>query len=114
DNATIAVVDQFANAVVLQREVRVLGCGIRIMARHRAEIDVAVGAASIVALGRYLAGLQELSNEWTIKLSPGAGDPVLKADAEFVRLYGADSLGKVGKLHFKTTEQIIDRAGGRG
>lgn len=114
NDAGIAIVDQFANGVVLQREVRALGCGIRVMARHRAESDVAVGAASIVARGRYLAGLRQLSNEWTIKLAPGAGDPVLKAGAEFVRLFGAESLSKVGKLHFKTTGQILSRAGNRG
>ena len=39
-------------------------------------------------------------------LPKGAGPPVLAAGRAFVARHGADALGQVAKLHFRTTRQV--------
>jgi len=79
---------------------------IKLHFRARAESNPAVAAASILARDRFLRRLEKLSDEFDMKLPPGAGDKVIKAGRAFVEKHGEDALRKVAKLHFKTTERI--------
>jgi len=103
------LVDQFANARVMRSALR--GVDVKLEQAHRAERNVAVAAASVIARQEFLLALQELSEEYGVGLLKGAGSPTDRAGAEFVRLHGWDALGRVAKLHFKNTEKVKRLAG---
>jgi ribonuclease HIII len=105
--AGVCVTDQFARPQLLQHELRALDYRGRVFQRTKGEADGAVAAASVLARGLYLSALRDLSGEFTVELTPGAGPPVLEAGRELVRLFGPGVLEKVGKLHFKTTQDIL-------
>jgi len=74
--------------------------------RPRAEANLAVAAASIIARAEFLACMDELSSEAAVELRKGAGFPTDNAGVEYVRLHGFEALVKVAKLHFKNTEKV--------
>jgi ribonuclease HIII len=98
--------DQFADERVLQRALMAKGRAIHLVQRPRAEEDVAVAAASLVARAEFLARLRQLSTDVGVELAKGAGDPVLHAGALLIRRHGTDVLAKVAKLHFRTTQVL--------
>ncbi|MBI4576236.1 MAG: ribonuclease HIII [Planctomycetes bacterium] len=78
----------------------------RLEQRPRAEADVAVAAASVVARARFLRGLEELERRTGLRLAKGAGEPVEWAARRIVREHGPDRLREVAKLHFRTTVKV--------
>jgi ribonuclease HIII len=107
--APYALVDQFADARVLQR--RLLGAGrqIRVDQRPGGEADPAVAAASILARAEFLRGMERLSRSAGFTLPRGAGPPVLAGGRRLVAELGPSALGRFVKLHFKTTGQVMGR-----
>lgn len=100
------VSDQFGDARVLQRALMEKGKRVQLEQRHRAEDDLAVAAASIVARAEFVHRLEQLSASYGVHLHKGAGPPVLTAGRVFLAKHGRDALAKVAKLHFKTTQQL--------
>ncbi|MBA3238649.1 MAG: ribonuclease HIII [Parachlamydiaceae bacterium] len=100
------VVDQFANERVVLTALKRKNLELDVFQRHRAEEDLVVAAASILAREAFLLGLQMLGEEFSIKLPKGASSATIEAGKLFVRRYGIDALGQVGKLHFKTLNSI--------
>jgi ribonuclease HIII len=98
------LVDQFANAKVMQQ--KLAGLDVRLEQRTRAESNPAVAAASIIAREQFLLALKELSEEAAVDLHKGAGPPVDVAAERYVALHGREGLEKVAKLHFKNTQKI--------
>ncbi|MBS1720828.1 MAG: ribonuclease HIII [Armatimonadetes bacterium] len=76
------------------------------VSRVRAEADLAVAAASILARAEFLRRLKKLSIEFGIDLPKGATN-VIGTGKRFVSLHGPEALGKVAKLHFKTSQQVL-------
>lgn len=99
------VVDQFAGERVMRERTESLG--IRLEQAPRAERNVAVAAASILARAEFLLGLKELSERYDLELRKGAGLPTDEAGRAFVARYGSEELGEVAKLHFKNTGKIL-------
>jgi ribonuclease HIII len=100
------VSDQFGDERFLQRALMEKGKRVQLIQRPRAEDDIAVAAASIIARGEFVSRLQQLSRSVGVDLHKGAGPPVLASGRRFVEKHGRAALGKVAKLHFKTTQQI--------
>lgn len=74
--------------------------------RPRAESELAVGAASILARIAFLEGLAACAQECGSDLPKGAGAPVDAAARRVHRIGGLDLLGKVAKVHFRNTRKI--------
>jgi ribonuclease HIII len=74
----------------------------------RAEQDIVVAAASVVARGKFLARLQRLSEQFKVDLPKGASQKVIEAGKSFIETRGIQQLAKVAKLHFSTTQKILD------
>jgi ribonuclease HIII len=108
---TIAVIDRFGPEQRIRAALLERGRALRVVQRPRAEDDPAVAVASVLARNEFLWQLRALEKEFGVKLAKGAGPPVLAAGRRFVATHGVDALGKVAKLHFKTTETFVD--GGR-
>ncbi|HEX2084352.1 MAG TPA: ribonuclease HIII [Solirubrobacteraceae bacterium] len=102
-----AIVDQFADARVVEGRL-LAGTRERALPVHqfpRAEADVAVAAASIVARDEFLRRLGGLPK--------GGGSPqVVAAARAVVERGGPGALRKVAKLHFATTDRVLERPTG--
>lgn len=72
----------------------------------KAERDIAVAAASIIARDAFLRGMDMLSEKYEMRLPRGAYQ-VVEAGREFVKLHGSDALGEVAKLHFNLTDAVL-------
>jgi ribonuclease HIII len=83
------------------------GKQIRLVQRTKAEVDLAVAAASVLARAEFLQRLQRLSDETRTTLPKGASPAVEIAAKMLVKKYGVERLGTVAKLHFKTTKQVV-------
>jgi ribonuclease HIII len=105
----LAISDQFGDERLILNALQEKGKQIRLVQRTKAEADVAVAAASILARAEFLQRLQRLSLEMSMTLPKGASPAVELAGRMVIRKYGQDRLRAVAKLHFKTTKQILDK-----
>ena len=104
--ATRIISDEFAKGgAPVKSRLGVLGKKCEFVSRVRAESDPAVAAASILARAAFLRILESLSQETGVALPKGA-TVVLPTARKYVALHGRDALGRVAKLHFKTTLQV--------
>lgn len=102
-----AISDQFARSkATVERALLAQGRGLELVQRHKAEEDVAVAAASILARHEFVTRLAQLSRASGIELPKGASNAVIEAGRKFVAAHGANRLGTVAKLHFKTTQAV--------
>ena len=101
------LVDRFAKEEVLETELQVvLNPNIKLVQMPKAESDIAVAAASIIARDIFLQQLEQLSNRYQIRLPKGASQ-VIDAGKQFVKQHGAKTLHHVAKMHFRTTTDIL-------
>ncbi len=101
------LVDRFAKEEVLETELQVvLNPNIKLVQMPKAESDIAVAAASIIARDIFLQQLEQLSDKYQIQLPKGASQ-VIDGGKQFVKQHGAESLRHVAKLHFRTTMDIL-------
>jgi len=98
-----AISDQFAaNKETVAKALMPLGRSIELIQKHRAEEDLAVAAASILARHEFVSRLGRLEKEYGMVLPRGASAAVDAAAKEFIQKYGSENLGKVAKMHFRT------------
>lgn len=98
------LVDRFANEKLVAAELK--GLDVELHQEVRAERELAVAAASVIARAVFLERLAELSEEFAVELRKGAGPPTDAAAREFVALHGFEALERVAKLHFKNTGKV--------
>lgn len=104
----IAIVDQFGDKVMVRNALLKLGCTITVEQRTHTEDDIAVAAASIMARAEFVQRITKLSQKVGISLPKGASDPrIVTVGREIVAQGGQSALSKVAKLHFKTTEAVL-------
>lgn len=102
------VCDQFANTEeVIGSALMKYGREIKVEQRHKAESDIAVAAASILARREFITRLNKLGKQYGVELPRGASPEVEKVAVELVKKHGEEVLNKIAKLHFKTTEKIL-------
>ena len=104
---TLAITDQFGDKLFVQNALMKRGRSIELVQRPKAEEDVAVAAASILARSEFLRRLYFLSQEAGMELPKGASPMVEEAAVALVRRYGPQVLAKFAKTHFKTTGRIL-------
>ena len=98
-----AISDQFAASKdVIEKALMKQGKEIQLVQRHKAEEDIAVAAASILARDAFVKGLAKLEKDFSMKLPKGASAAVDAAAKQFVEERGAGELAKISKLHFRT------------
>ena len=98
-----AISDQFARSKsTVEKALLPLGRSLELVQRHKAEADLAVAAASILARDAFVQRLEGLSRECGVTLPKGASEQVLAAARTFIARHGAAKLGRVAKLHFRT------------
>ncbi len=106
-----AVADQFGAKQVIERALMKKGRKIKLEQRHKAESDIAVAAASVLAREAFLRGLHRLSETHGIQAHKGASEQVKIAAIELVKKSGPEILLKTAKCHFKTADQVLAACG---
>jgi ribonuclease HIII len=104
-----AISDQFGDQREVARALMSKGRKIELVQRHRAEEDVAVAAASILARAAFLHTLQQMGASYEIKLPKGASAAVIAAGQALAEKHGAPALLKTAKCHFRTTDQVLEK-----
>jgi ribonuclease HIII len=98
-----AISDQFAHdKATVAGALMKMGRSIELVQRHKAEEDLAVAAASILARNEFVTRLAALGKRFDITFPKGASAAVDAAAKEFVVKYGAGKLAEVAKTHFRT------------
>ncbi len=87
------------------------GKNIELIQKPKAEEDMAVAAASILARAEFLRRLHFLSQEVDFELPKGSSPASEEAGVNLVRRHGDKILDKVAKRHFKLTQRILSVAG---
>ncbi len=106
-DADRAITDQFGDKSLVLDALMKKGRSIELVQQPRAEEDMAVAAASILARAEFLDRLRSLSREAGVELPKGAAPIVEEAGVRLVKALGPDALGKYAKLHFKTTARVL-------
>jgi ribonuclease HIII len=103
-----AISDQFAaSKATVEKALMTAGKTIELVQRHKAEEDPAVAAASILARDEFVTRLRLLGEQYGLVLPKGASDTVEAAAKEFVARHGTEALGKVAKMHFRTSYRVL-------
>ncbi len=98
-----AISDQFAsNKATVANALMSLGREIELVQKHRAEEDLAVAAASILARNAFVTRLGKLEKSFEMAFPKGASAAVDAAAKEFISKHGVQNLSKVAKMHFRT------------
>ena len=103
DEVDVAIVDSLGTGSELER---FAPPGLRVEMRPRAEDDVAVAAASVVARARYLEEMERLSRKVGFEL-PRGSTHVAEAVRRVHEELGMEGLEDVAKVHFSITEQVL-------
>jgi len=105
-----AITDQFADPRFVESKLQQRGKTVELIQMPRAEVHIAVAAASVLARARFLERLEELSTHFGIALPKGASQAVVQAGRGLVKRHGSGTLRQVAKLHFKTTTEVLASA----
>jgi ribonuclease HIII len=110
----LAIADQFGDERYILNALMEKGKQVRLEQRHKAEADLAVAAASILARAEFLIRLKRLSDDIHLPLPKGASPQVELAARMVVKKHGEAKLATVAKLHFKTTQAVLGAVRGDG
>ena len=98
--------DQFADARIINESLLRHARHIMIEQRPRAESDIAVAAASIIAREAFINWLERKGKELGVRLERGVSAGVKETAKKLVNANGAHALREVAKVHFRTAHEI--------
>ena len=103
------VVDQFApTELTIRRALKERGKKATVEQRHKAESDIAVAAASVIARELFIRSIKEMGED----VPMGSSDPRVRALAEeMVKKNGPVWLMNHCKAHFQTTDKVLSACG---
>jgi len=82
-----------------------MGRELELVQRHKAEEDLAVAAASILARDEFVKRLTGLGRDLVVELPKGAGTNVDAVAKELCSTRGTDVLSKISRMQFRTALQ---------
>jgi ribonuclease HIII len=101
-----ALSDQFANPALIKRALLEKGRAIQLDQRTKAESDVAVAAASILAREAFIDWLRNKGREMQTELPRGASALVKQVGRSLIAKHGQEVLCRLSKTHFKTASEL--------
>jgi ribonuclease HIII len=99
--------DKFANERVVLHALIDAGRRIQVEQRTKAEADIAVAAASILAREKFVMWLENKTKQLGTILPKGVSAAVKAAAQELVRIHGTEILPRVAKMHFRTSGEVL-------
>ena len=111
-DCTRAVIDQFARTEsTIARALMARGKKLEIVQRHKAESDIAVAAASVLARDLFVRETAKLSEQFDLPFPKGAGPAVPQTLLKLIDKHGAEALWRTAKCHFKTVHEALATKG---
>jgi len=101
------LLDKFGPSWRVEGHLKRMGLDVKLTQKTKAESDMAVAAASIVARSLFLEKLNELSKQFDVKLPKGGGKQTIPIGKQFAERYSIEELQRVAKIHFKNTDKIV-------
>ena len=102
-----ALADKFGDESLIQNALMSKGRNITLKQSVRAEADIAVAAASVLARAEFVNRMQVLSARYEINLSKGVSPNVKSQAKEFIKRYSFERLNEIAKMHFKTAKELF-------
>ena len=102
----LVIADKFGDEKYLREKLMKEGRKVGLIQRPKAESDMAVAAASVLARATFLEALDGMRKFYGLEFPKGA-TAVEHAGRMFIAAYGAELLDEVAKVHFKTTSKIV-------
>lgn len=100
------IIDQFSKDKLVEKLLSKKLPSLKIIERTKAESDLVVACASVLAREAFLTGLKKLSAKADFDLPKGASNIVIQKARQLVEKSGKEILTSVAKMHFKTTQQL--------
>ena len=104
--AEYVITDKFGDEKFLKDALMEKGKAIRVDQVVKAESDIAVAAASVLARAEFLRTLRVLSREVGHVLPKGSTH-VQDAGKFILKNYGEEGLSKLAKMHFRITKKLL-------
>jgi ribonuclease HIII len=104
-----AISDQFGSENYIKNALMKLGKQIELTQIPRAESDIGVAAASILARAEFVRRMERLSQECGRQLPKGASEQVDSVGRQILEQMGKEALNRFAKLHFKNTLRITSK-----
>lgn len=101
-----ALSDQFGQVHLIENALLNKGREITVYQRPKAEVYLAVAAASILAREAFVSAIQEMESFFQMRFPKGSSAETLRAAKVFSEKFGSEKLNQVTKLHFKLTDQL--------
>lgn len=102
-----ALSDKFGDENLIKSALMKNGRSIRLDQMVRAESDIAVAAASILARAAFVQKIAQMEKTYGVKFPKGCAPQVKDAAKEFISKYGKPRLAEVAKTHFKTYKEVL-------
>jgi len=102
----LAISDKFGNENLIMNRLKKLGKETQLIQVTKAESNLAVATASIIARSEYLMWHKNSEKKYNIVFPKGASSSVVEAGKSYVLKYGYEKLSEVAKLHFKTIDEL--------
>lgn len=101
--------DKFGDEHLIRGKLQEKGKTVRLVQMYRAEQNIAVAAASILARARFLERVAAMSEKYGMTFPLGASAGVIAAGKQFVAKSGLAKLHLVAKMHFRTTADVLNQ-----
>ncbi len=102
-----ALSDKFSDESLIKNALQKHGQKIVLEQRTKAESDIAVAAASVLARATFVQKMKTMENIYKCRFPKGCNDIVKTCAKEFIQKYGKERLNEVCKAHFKTYHEIM-------
>lgn len=101
-----ALSDKFGDESLIKNALMKHGKTINLEQRVRAESDIAVAAASVLARATFVQKMKTMENFYGLRFPKGCNNIVKTHAKEFINKYGRERLIEVCKTHFKTYNEV--------
>ncbi len=101
-----ALSDKFGDESLIKAALMKNGRSIRLEQMCKAESDIAVAAASVLARATFVQKMQDMEKTYGLKFQKGCSGLVKTVASEFIKKYGKERLKEVCKAHFRTYNEV--------
>lgn len=107
NNCEYALSDKFGDESLIKNALQTRGRNIRLEQMVRAESDIAVAAASVLARATFVQKMKQMELAFGCDFPKGCNSIVKDAAAKFIKKHGKERLIDVCKAHFKTYKEVL-------
>ncbi len=102
-----ALSDKFGDESLIQSALMKNGRKIKLKQMCKAESDIAVAAASVLARATFVEKIQAMEDTYGVKFQKGCSGLVKDGAKLFIEKYGKEKLKDVCKMHFRTYNEVL-------